>query len=211
MIRLLIADDHRIVREGLKQLLMPFGDIEVTAEANDGVELLARLREFAVDLVLLDMSMPGLCGDELVARIRAHYPGLPILILSMHKHPESVTRALKAGANGYLSKDNGPEILLAAIRRVAANGRFLDPLLAEQMVFETVGQVTVESRHECLTSREFHVMRQLAAGYSINDIAHQLSLSSKTVSTHKARLMEKMGFLSNAEMIRYAVVNGLAP
>jgi len=206
MIRLMITDDHGIMREGLKQLFGLVGDVRVVAEAVNGAEALERLRDGGVDLLLLDMTMPGIDGEDLVARIRAHYPSLPILVLSMHNAPQIAQRALKAGANGYLTKDRDPETLLTAVRKVAGGGRFLDSQIAEAMAFDTAGG---GAGHDCLSDREFQVMRLLARGMAVNDIAQEFAISNKTVSTHKARLMEKMGFASNAELVRYAIQHGL--
>jgi len=208
MIRLLIADDHTIMREGLKQLFALAADIEVAGEAENGAQLLDRLRRGGVDLLLLDMSMPGISGEDLVARVHAHHPALPILVLSMHNETQVAQRALRAGARGYLTKDRDPETLLAAIRRVAAGERFIDPRLAEQMALEASG-LGQRSHHDCLTDRELQVLRLIARGMSVNHIADQLAISNKTVSTHKARMMEKMGFASNADIVRYAIVHRL--
>lgn len=207
-IRLLLADDHTIMREGLKQLFTLAGDIEVAGEALSGPEALDRLRQGDIDLLLLDMTMPGLSGDELIYRIRTHHPGLPILVLSMHHELQIARGALHAGASGYLTKDQDPEILFAAIRKVASGGRFIDLQLAERMVFEE-NAFAQPSRHDILSEREFHVMRLLAQGLRVNDIATELSISNKTVSTHKARMMEKMDFVSNAELVKYAINHGL--
>jgi DNA-binding NarL/FixJ family response regulator len=207
-LRILMADDHRIMREGLRQLFALMPDIEVVGEATSGAEVLDALRQTQVDLLLLDMTMPGLSGDDLITRVRAHYPALPILVLSMHEEPQIAQRALKAGANGYLTKDQDSQTLLAAVRKVAAGGRVLDPLLAERMAFEVSG-VTRRVSHDALTNRELEVMRLLAKGLRVGDIAQKLSLSDKTISTHKARLMEKMGFTSSAELVRYAIDHGL--
>lgn len=209
MIRLLLADDHTIMREGLKQLFSLAPDLVVVGEAQSGAQAIEHLRQGGVDVLLLDMNMPGINGEDLVARIRSHHPGLPILVLSMHNEPQIAQRALKAGASGYLTKDRDPETLLAAIRRVAAGGRFIDPILAEQMAFEASG-LGRPIRHDCLSDRELQVLRLFSCGLTVNDIATQLAISNKTVSTHKARLMEKMGFASNADLVRYAVVHGLA-
>lgn len=208
MIRLLIADDHAIMREGLKQLCALTGDIEVVAEATNGQDVIDRLRDSQVDAALLDMTMPGISGEDLVARIRLRYPTLPVLILSMHNDPHIAQRALRAGASGYIAKDRDPEMLLNALRRVASGGRFIDPVLAERMVLETGGRSDQPS-HAQLTDREFQVMRYLARGLSVNEIANELAISNKTVSTHKARLMEKMQFANNAELMRYAITYGL--
>ena len=209
MIRLLIADDHAIVRAGLKQLFALVGDIVVAGEAATGGQVMDLLRKAPVDLVLLDMTMPGISGADLVARIRAHHATLPILVLSMHIEPQIARRALKAGASGYLTKDSEPEMLVAAIRRIAAGGRFIDPVLAEQMAFETVAPQPGRP-HEQLTNREFQILCLLVRGASVNEVGVQLAISSKTVSTHKARLMRKMDLQSNAGLVRYGVAHGLA-
>jgi DNA-binding NarL/FixJ family response regulator len=208
IIRLMIADDHTILRESLKHLFALADDIEVCAEAMNGGEVLERLRDGGIDLVLLDMNMPGISGEDLILRLRAQYPELPILVLSMHNQAQVAQRALKAGASGYLSKDRDAEMLLAAIRKVTVGGRFIDPVLAEQMAFESSGIVS-SPHHACLSDREFEILCLCAKGVSLNDIAAKFSISSKTVSTHKSRLMEKMGFESNAELVRYALGHGL--
>ncbi|AMK76310.1 MULTISPECIES: response regulator transcription factor [Methylomonas] len=202
MIRLIIADDHAIVRGGLKQLFALSMDITVAGEAENSQQLLSFLNENSVDMVLLDLTMPDLGGVEMITHIRAQYPELPILILSMHNELQIVSRALKAGANGYLTKDNDPETLLVAIRRVAGGGRFIDPKLAEKMVFEFEGSVQSKP-HEKLSEREFQILQLLAKGQSLNDIGRDLSISNKTVSTYKARLFEKLQISNNAELIRY--------
>ncbi|UZE26087.1 response regulator transcription factor [Pseudomonas sp. B21-056] len=204
MIRMMIADDHAIMREGLKQLFALAGDLRVAAEAENGAALLEQLRQSDIDMLLLDMSMPGICGDDLVARVRCHYPQLPILVLSMHNEVQIAQRAFRAGASGYLTKDRDPEALLAAVRRVAAGGRYIDAGLAEQMAFAASGLGPC-NQHDGLTDRELQIMRLLAQGLSVSRIATELAISHKTVSTHKARLMEKMGFTSTADIVRYAI------
>jgi len=208
MIRVLIADDHAIVREGLKQLFALDSDVVVAGEAVDGAQVLETLRQGGFDLVLLDMTMPGVSGVNLISRIRAQDGAPPILVLSMHNELQIARRALTAGASGYLTKDSRPEILMAAIRKVATGGRFIDPGLAEQMVFEA-GDSGQRPPHELLSDREFHILRLLVRGMSVNDVAEELVISNKTVSTHKARLMLKMNFHNNAELVRYAVAHGL--
>jgi DNA-binding NarL/FixJ family response regulator len=208
MIRILIADDHAIVRGGLLQLFGQAGDVTVVAQASNGGAMMESLLVVPCDLVLLDMSMPGISGIELISRIRAHAPDLPILVLSMHNEALVVRRALKAGANGYMTKDGDPETLLLALRKVAAGGRYLDPGLAEQMVFDReAGQV--EQAHEQLSNRELSIFRLFVCGKTVNQVADELAISNKTVSTHKARLMQKMGFLSNADMLRYGIDHAL--
>lgn len=203
-IRLLIADDHTIMREGLKQLLTLANDLRVVAEAENGVIVLERLRQGDIDLLLLDMNMPGLSGEDLVARIHAQYPNQKILVLSMHNEPQIALHTLKAGAAGYLCKMCSPETLLSAIRRVASGTRFIDPQIAERIALEASG-LKQQINHDTLTEREFQILRLFARGSSVTRIAETLTISSKTVSTHKARLMEKMGFSSNAEIVRYAL------
>lgn len=208
MIRILIADDHAIMRGGLKQLIEFDKHLQVVAEAENGTQVLERLRDTAVDLLLLDMSMPGLSGEDLIARVHTHHAKLPILVLSMHNEPQIAQRALKAGAGGYLTKDHNPETLLAVIHRMATGGRYLDPRIAEQLAFSSTS--TEEDALKNLSDREYQILRMLAKGLSVNQIAERLVISNKTVSTHKARLMDKMGFSCNAEIIKYAVAQGLA-
>lgn len=207
MNRLLIVDDHRLMREGLKQLFSLVDDIQVTGDVANGVQALEHLRKGCVDLVLLDMSMPqGVSGEFLIKRIRINHPTLPILVLSMHNEALVAQRAIKAGANGFACKDSSPNALLEAIRKVAAGGRYLEPAIAEKMAFESVG-IGVAAHHGVLSNRELQVLRLLAKGKSINSIASDLNVSNKTVSTHKARMMEKMGFTSITDVVRYALTN----
>jgi DNA-binding NarL/FixJ family response regulator len=208
MIRLLVADDHAIVRKGIKQLFQLGQDIAIVAEATNGREVLEKLRENDVDVLVLDLSMPGISGMDLISRIRAHGDRPYILVLSMHDELQIARRALKAGANGYLTKDSEPEILLEAVRKVAAGGRYLDPTLAQELAFSDHDSGE-QAQHEQLSDREFHILSLLARGKSINEIADELIISNKTVSTHKARLMRKMDFHSNAELVRYALEHDL--
>ncbi|MGF6980137.1 DNA-binding NarL/FixJ family response regulator [Paraburkholderia sp. JPY465] len=207
MIRILIADDHAIVRGGLRQIIATTSDIVVVAEAAQGSEVIDGLRSRAVDLLLLDMTMPGISGVVLIRRVRAEHPSLPVLVLSIHDEAQVASRALRAGATGYLTKDSDPEVLLAAIRKLAEGGRFLDPKLVDAMVFDT--QRDDVPPHKVLSDREFQVLQMLAAGRSINEIAETCTLSGKTISTHKMRLMRKLGLSNNAELIRYAIRHGL--
>ena len=208
MIRVLIADDHVVVRSGLKQLFELMGDIVVAGEATNGDEVLEVLRQTEFDLILLDLTMPGLSGVNLITRIHALYEKVPVLVLSMHNELHIAKRVLQAGASGYVTKGSEQDTLMAAIRKVAAGGRYIDPCVAEQMMFEK--PLAREALpHERLSERELHIMKLIAMGKSINDIADELFISNKTVSTHKARLMQKLNFLSNAELVRYAADNGL--
>ncbi|SDG15919.1 response regulator [Paraburkholderia phenazinium] len=208
MIKILIADDHAIVRGGLKQIIATTADIVVTGEAAQGSEVVDKVRNCDIDLLLLDMTMPGISGVDLIRRVRAEQPALPVLVLSIHNEAQVVSRALRAGATGYVTKDSDPEVLLAAIRKLAAGGRFIDPKLVDAIVFETHSGDAPP--HEVLSDREFQVLQMLASGKSINDIAETLALSAKTISTHKMRLMQKLGLGNNAELIRYAIRHGLA-
>ena len=208
MIRLVIADDHAIVRGGLKQIFALIPDFEVVGEATNGNEVLACLRQPPFDLLLLDMNMPGISGAELITRVKAHQADLPILVLSMHNEPQVAARALKAGANGYITKDCEPEILMAAIRKVASRGKYIDPDLAEKMVFDASSSAG-KPLHSLLSGRELEVFRLLTTGQGVNDIATELAISNKTVSTHKVRLMEKMNLSSMAELMRYAMQHSL--
>lgn len=208
MIRLVIADDHAIVRSGLREIFATAIDLQVAGEAATATELEALLARVDIDILLTDMSMPG-GGVDLIRHVHTCWPKLPVLVLSMHNEGQIVSRALKAGAAGYVTKDSDPEILIAAIRRVAGGGRFIDPALVEQVVFDA--ESVDSSPQRLLSAREFEVLRLLAAGVSVNDIADSLHLSAKTVSTHKARLMQKLGLDNNAELVRYALRQGILP
>ncbi|AUT76457.1 response regulator transcription factor [Paraburkholderia hospita] len=207
MIGILIADDHAIVRGGLRQIIATTSDIIVAAEAAHGGEVVDRLRSCPVDLLLLDMTMPGISVVDLIRRVRAEQPSLPVLVLSIHNEAQVASRALRAGATGYLTKDSDPDVLLAAIRKLADGGRFIDPKLVDAMVFDSPRSDVPP--HEVLSDREFQVLQVLAAGRSINAIANAYALSAKTISTHKMRLMQKLGLSNNAEVVRYAIRHGL--
>lgn len=208
MIRLLIADDHAIVRTGLKQIFALVPDFEVAGEAENGGEVLERLRQGGVDLLLLDLDMPGIQGADLIARVKTHWPTLPILVLSMHNEAHVAMRALKAGAAGYITKDCNLDVLLPAIRTVAANGKFIAPGMAEKMVFYEM-PTPQGAPHLLLTEREAEIFRLLTEGISVNKIATRMAISNKTVSTHKARLMAKMDLTSVADLMRYAMQHDL--
>ncbi|WP_343730880.1 response regulator transcription factor [Duganella sp.] len=205
MIRILIADDHAIVRGGTVLLFGQTDDLTVVGEASHGEQLLDQLRCTPCELVLLDMSMPGLSGIALIQQVRAAAPTLPMLVLSMHSETLLVQRALKAGANGYITKDSDPEALLLAVREVAGGGRYLAPGLAAEL---TPGQYL--DCHKKLSAREQSVFQLLVLGKTVNEIAAALSITSRTVSAHKARLMQKMGFQSNAVMLRYGLLHAVA-
>jgi DNA-binding NarL/FixJ family response regulator len=199
MIRVLLADDHAIVRDGLKRILGAAGDIEVSGEAKDGDEALALVKANDYDVAVLDLSMPGLSGLDLIKRAKLEKPGLNVLVLSMHGEQQYAARALKAGASGYLNKDSAGEMLVGVLRKVAAGGVHVSDAAAAGLVHG------VRATHEKLTDREFEVLRLLAAGRSPTEIADQLHLSVKTVSTHKSNLQDKLGLAGTAELVRYAL------
>jgi DNA-binding NarL/FixJ family response regulator len=208
VIRVLIADDHAIVRGGIKQIIATTTDIVVADEAVHGLEVIDKVRATKCDLLLLDMTMPGISGIALLHRLRSTQPKLPILVLSMHDEAQIVARALRAGANGYATKDSDPDILLDAIRKLVTGGRFIDPKLVDAIVFDAPSADLPGP--EVLSDREFQVLQMLAAGQSINDIANTLARSAKTISTHKKRLMEKLEITNNADLIHYAIAHHLA-
>lgn len=208
VIRLVIADDHALMREGLKQIFALDDQIEVVGEAGDGTQVLERLRLGGLDLLLLDISMPGISGEDLINRISLQYENLPILVLSMFNEPQIARRVLNCGALGYITKDKNPDALLAAIRSVAKGSRYIDHDLAQEIVFAEYHNGN-RAPHETLTTRERQILLMLAHGETINAIADALSISNKTVSTYKSRMMEKMQFASNADIVKYAISHKL--
>lgn len=210
MTRILVADDHSVVRQGLRQILALTTDLQFAGEAVDGWGVIEQVRRasFPFDLLLLDMSMPGPSGVDLIKRLHKEEPRLPILVLSMHAESQVASRAIKAGASGYLTKDADPDALIAAIRQVAAGGQAVDQELATRMIFESSAPET-DAPHRLLSDREYEIFLRLAGGDTINDIAASFHISPKTVSTHKFRLMRKLGVESVSEMVRYALRHGL--
>ena len=208
MTRVVIADDHTVVRRGLAEVISDAVDLAVVGEAASGDALLGLLRGGTPDVVVLDLSMPGPSGLDLVKQLRAEYPSLPLLVLSMHPEDQYAVRVLRAGAAGYLTKEAAERDLVQAIRRVAGGGRYLTPVLAESLLahFDTDPGA---SPHASLSDREFQVLRLLASGKPVSTIGEELALSVKTVSTYRARLLQKMGMKNNAELTRYAIENGL--
>ena len=204
MIRILVADDHKIVRDGLKRILAGAADLQVAAEAANGDEALALVKAGEFDLAMIDMSMPGLAGMDLIKRLKIEKPKLRILVLSMHGEQQYAARALKAGASGYLNKDSAAESLLGAIRKIAAGGVHISEAAAATLL-----QAGGKSAHQALSDREFEVLRLLAEGLGPTEIGEKLHLSVKTVSTHKARILDKLGLGSTAELVRYALDNKL--
>ncbi len=208
MIRVLIADDHAVVRQGLKQILGDTPEMLVAGEAANGQEVLDRVRAETWDVVVLDISMPDRSGLDILKQLRSERPKLPVLVLSMYSEDQYAIRVLKAGASGYMTKDSAADELVKAIRKVVSGGRYVSPLLAEKLAFG-IGDDLSRLPHEALSDREFQVLRMIAAGKSVKEIAAELSLSVKTVSTYRARLLEKMNLGTNAELIHYAIQNNL--
>jgi DNA-binding NarL/FixJ family response regulator len=201
--RILIADDHKIVRDGLKRILAGSG-IEVAAEAASGDEALALVKANDYDIAMIDMSMPGLSGIALVKRLRAEKPKLKVLVLSMHGEHQYAARALKAGASGYLTKDSAADQLLGALRKIAAGGVHISDAAASALVASPAA-----ATHESLSDREFEVLKLLVEGLGPSEIGERLHLSVKTVSTHKTRILEKLGLGGTAELVRYALEHKL--
>ena len=208
MIRIVIADDHTLMREGLKHLLGAAGDIEIAGEARNGFEVIERVRNVSFEVLLMDLSMPGKSGIELIRQVHAEKPKLKILVLSMHEEQQYAVRAIRAGASGYLTKESATTQLVEAIRKVATGGAFISAEVAQQLALGAMPDAT-GPLHSTLSDREFQIFLLIAGGKSISDIASQLFLSVKTVSTHKANILQKMNMTTQAELIRYALTHEL--
>lgn len=208
MIRVLVADDHRLVRRGIKEILGMGADIAVIGECANADEIMAMLQREMPDVLMLDMLMPGLSGVELIRHLVQEYRSIRILVLSMHNEGQFVARALREGARGYVTKDADPDILLQAVRKVAADGKFVDPALVESMLFEMPD--AEQEPDDKLSERELQVLRLVVAGKSLNAIAEELHLSPKTISSHKMRIMLKLDVDNNADLMRYALRHDIA-
>lgn len=204
MIKIVIADDHTIVREGLRRVVGDVPDIEVIGEATNGREVLIWVKQGGFDMLLLDLSMPDHSGVDFIKRLKDESPKLPILVLTMHEEEQYAVRSIRAGASGYLTKESASTELINAIRRVASGRLYINPSVAEQLVMDTMA-IHDGPPHKGLSDREFEVFQMLVHGRSVTDIATQLHLSVKTVSTHKARILQKMNLQSIADLVRYAV------
>ena len=209
MIRIVVADDHAIVREGLKRIVSSINDMEVAGEAADSAEVMQHVRTLAFDVLMLDLSMPGRSGMELIRQVHAEKPKLRILVLSMHQELQYAVRSIKSGASGYLTKESAPALLEQAIRQIAGGGAFVSADVAQQLALGAMPGAAVAA-HESLSAREFEVFQLLVAGVSVTEAGARLNLSAKTVSTHKANLMHKLGLHNPSELIRYALKHGLA-
>ncbi|HET7789435.1 MAG TPA: response regulator transcription factor [Gemmatimonadales bacterium] len=208
MIRVALADDHPVVRQGIRQILEDRGDVRVVAEAGSAEEILTRLAEVRADVVLLDIQMPGPGILELLRQLRAAHPETRVLVVSMHAEEQYATRVLKAGAAGYVTKDRSPEELLAAIRTAYTGGVYVSPDQAARLA-RALTPGAERDPHESLSDREFEVLKRLGAGETVKEIGARLDLSPKTVSTYRARILAKLGLETNADLVRYLVEHGL--
>ena len=208
MIKILIADDHAVVRKGLKQILAETSDIVAADEAKNGQEVLEKVRKSDYDIVMLDISMPGRSGIEILKQLKDENPEVLVLVLSMHPEEQYAVRALRAGASGYLTKDSAPEELISAIRIISQGRKYITTSLAEKLAFD----LEIDSEkplHETLSDREYEVMCKIASGKTIKEIAEELFLSVKTISTYRSRILEKMGMKNNTQLVHYALKNRL--
>lgn len=210
MIRVAIADDHMVVRQGLKQILSADVDLQLVAEAANGHDALNMVRERDIDVLILDMSMPGRSGVELISLVKAEKPKLPILILSMYNEEQFAVRAIRAGASGYLTKGCESEELICAVRKLAKGQPFITPAVADRLALELGAAKRPAAPHQSLSDREFQIFKLIVDGCSIAKIAAALNLSSKTVSTYKLRVLEKMGMASSTDLVHYAIKHGLS-
>lgn len=206
--KIIIADDHPIVRSGLKQIIAETPDMIVAGEANDGYELLKKVRKEDFDAVIMDITMPGMNGLDVLKQLRIERPKLPVVILTYHPEAQYAVRVLRAGASGYVTKATVPDELIKAIRKVSQGGRYISSSLAERLAYELDFR-SEKMPHETLSDREFQVLCMLASGKTVKEIAEELSLSVKTVSTYRSRILEKMKMRNNAELTHYAIANRL--
>ncbi len=209
MIKVLLADDHSIVRDGLRRIVEESGDMEVIAEAADGKEAIRKARKKEPDVAVIDISMPGMDGLEVVARLHSEYPKLPSIILTMHEEEQYVVRGIEAGAMGYITKKSAPEQLVEAIRKVFSGSRYLTPEVSEMLALRVARGMNGKSPIDNLSARELQVLRRLAQGHTNHEIADAYNISVKTVDTYRFRLLKKLNLRNNAEISRFAIQNKL--
>lgn len=208
MIKILIADDHPVVRKGLKGIIEEIPDMVVGGEASNGQEALEKVRKSDFDIVVLDISMPGISGLDILKKLKDEKPELSVLVLSMYPEEQYAVRVLRAGASGYLTKESAPEELIAAIRKASKGGKYISSSLAEKLAFDLETDAE-RPLHETLSDREYQVMRMIASGKTGKEIGEELFLSVKTISTYRTRILEKMEMKSNAELTHYVIKHGL--
>jgi DNA-binding NarL/FixJ family response regulator len=208
MINVVVVDDHAVVREGLKRIISENSGMTVTGEAADGFEAIQVLKTQPCDVVLLDITMPNKSGLDVLKELHAESPRLPVLVLSMHPEDQYAVRVLRAGAAGYVTKESAPAKLIQAIKKVVRGGKYVSATLAEKLIFD-IGNEAKKAPHESLSDREYQVLCMVASGKTVTHIAVELALSVKTISTYRARILEKLQMNNNAEMTRYAIKEGL--
>jgi len=208
MIKILIADDHQLIREGLKKTLADECDMKVAAEASSGEDVLELIRRNEFDIIVMDLSMPGLSGLDLIKRIKNESPKIPILVLSMHPEERFAVRAIKAGASGYLTKENTPQKLVEAIRKIVNGGKYITPSLGERLAAE-LDDMKSQLPHELLSDREYQIFILISSGVSVKEICEKLFLSVSTVHTYRTRILEKMKLNSDCDLTHYAIKHGL--
>jgi DNA-binding NarL/FixJ family response regulator len=208
MIQVLLADDHAIIRDGLKQIISFVPNMAVVGEAEDGDEVLQKVRKLSFDVLVLDMSMPGMSGIALIQQVKAIKPDMKILVLSMHQQSQYAVQAIRAGAAGYITKNTASNQLIEGIKKVASGGTFISAQVAEKLI-QLIHQPETDLPHTRLTAREFQIFQLLVEGHTVNDIARTLSLSNKTISTHKANILLKMEVPTIASLVYYALKHGL--
>jgi two-component system invasion response regulator UvrY len=208
MINILIADDHAVVRKGLRQILTETSDLRVVDEAVDGEDVLDKVKKKSYDVIVLDISMPGMSGLDVLKKLNTEYPDIPVLVLSIYSEDQYAMRVLKSGASGYLTKESAPGELVSAIRKVAKGGKYVSSYLAEKLAFGLTTPAKVDPI-EHLSDREMQVLCMIASGKTISEIAKEIALSVKTVSTYRSRILTKMKLKNNAELTHYAIRNNL--
>lgn len=208
MIKILVADDHTLVRKGLKQILLDTPDVEIVEEASNGPEVISKINNNDYDLILLDIALPGRSGIDVLKQLKCIKPELPVLILSMYPEEQYAVRSLRAGASGYLTKESAPEELIDAIKKIIIGKKYITSTLAERLAYE-IDVNSDKVLHNSLSDREYQVFCLIASGTTVKEIADKLSLSVKTISTHRARILQKMHMKNNAQIIRYGLKQGL--